>query len=88
MKYLIILYQCWKSRVRTASGIENVSRRCTTSHDHVKLLCNPNNNMNSGPKKRDTGGQYNIECCTGDYCNNGSFPELPPIIYSKFCFYI
>jgi activin receptor type-1 len=20
-----------------------------------------------------------MECCTGDYCNNGSFPILPPI---------
>jgi activin receptor type-1 len=20
-----------------------------------------------------------MECCTGDYCNNGSFPYLPPL---------
>lgn len=20
-----------------------------------------------------------MECCTGDYCNNGSFPYLPPV---------
>ena len=47
-------------------------------------MCNQNYNNNSGPRKRHTFGQFNIECCTGDYCNNGSFPELPPK-YSKYC---
>lgn len=38
--------------------------------------------MNVGPKKRDASaglGVYNMECCSGDYCNNGSFPYLPPL---------
>ncbi len=36
----------------------------------------------SGPSKRHTNtvGQYNIQCCSGDFCNNGSFPELPPVV--------
>lgn len=24
-------------------------------------------------------GQFNIECCTGDFCNSGEFPQLPPL---------
>ncbi|XP_037035584.1 activin receptor type-1 isoform X2 [Bradysia coprophila] len=76
--------QCWKSRVRDAYGVERVSRGCTVSHDHLLLVCNQNSNNNiGGPRKRHTYGQYNIECCTGDYCNSGSFPELPPIIYTN-----
>lgn len=72
--------QCWKTRVRDAYGVEQVSRGCTISHDQLPLMCNQNYNGNGGPRKRHTSGQYNIECCAGDYCNNGSFPELPPII--------
>lgn len=80
---MLSILQCWKSRVRDGYGVERVSRGCTTSHDQLPLLCNQNYNINGGPRKRHTSGQYNIECCTGDYCNNGSFPELPPIHFSK-----
>uniref|UniRef100_A0A1B0CNL7 receptor protein serine/threonine kinase n=1 Tax=Lutzomyia longipalpis TaxID=7200 RepID=A0A1B0CNL7_LUTLO len=69
--------QCWKSRVRDSFGVERMSRGCTTSHDQLPVLCNPN--IKGGHAKRHSSGQYNIECCTGDYCNNGSFPELSPI---------
>ncbi|XP_055701112.1 activin receptor type-1 isoform X2 [Phlebotomus papatasi] len=69
--------QCWKSRVRDSYGVERMSRGCTTSHDQLPVLCNPN--IKGGHSKRHSSGQYNIECCTGDYCNNGSFPELSPI---------
>ena len=71
---------CWKSRVRDTTGIERVSRGCSTSYEHLPLICNQNMKDFSGPRKRHTSGQYNIECCTGDYCNNGTFPILPPII--------
>lgn len=69
-------FQCWKSRVRDAYGVETVSRGCTTQHDHLPFYCK-NFAHPSTPKKRDTSGLYNIECCFGDFCNNGSFPELP-----------
>lgn len=69
--------QCWKSRVRDAYGVESVSRGCTVVHEHIPLTCI--NNSGRGPRKRHTSGQFNIECCHGDYCNNGSFPELPPL---------
>ncbi|XP_037909941.1 activin receptor type-1 isoform X1 [Hermetia illucens] len=71
--------QCWKSRVRDIYGEEMVSRGCTTSYDQLPLFCNSQNTNNSGPRKRHTSGQYNIVCCSGDYCNDGSFPELPPL---------
>lgn len=68
--------QCWKSRTRDQYGFERVSRGCTTSTDQLPILCNPHISK-SGHTKRASSGQFNIECCTGDYCNNGSFPELP-----------
>lgn len=71
--------QCWKSRVRDAYGIETVSRGCTTHHDHLPFYCNNYGHASSPKKKRDTSGQYNIECCIGDFCNNGTFPDLPPL---------
>lgn len=75
--------QCWKSRVRDAFGKETVSRGCTTHHDHLPFYCNnyvhSQSTPSTSPKKRDTSGQYNIQCCVGDFCNNGTFPELPPL---------
>lgn len=70
---------CWKSRVRDATGYERVSRGCTTKYEHLPLYC-LQNNLN-GPKKRDASGLgvYNMECCSGDFCNNGTFPYLPPL---------
>lgn len=35
--------------------------------------------MNGPKKRREAGSQFKIECCKGDYCNNGTFPELEPI---------
>lgn len=64
--------------MRDAYGVESVSRGCTTQHDHLPFYCK-NFAHSSTPRKRDTSGQYNIECCFGDFCNNGSFPELPPL---------
>lgn len=57
-----------------------MSRGCTTKNEHLPLYC-LQNNLNNGPKKRDASGLgvYNMECCTGDYCNNGTFPYLPPL---------
>ncbi|XP_049788940.1 activin receptor type-1 [Schistocerca nitens] len=66
--------QCWKSRVRDSDGVERVSRGCTTVPDHVPFICG--SSSKSGHTKRHTGGQYAMDCCEGDYCNNGSFPYL------------
>lgn len=29
--------------------------------------------------KRHASGQFQIDCCVGDLCNDGEFPELPAI---------
>ncbi|XP_058126247.1 activin receptor type-1 isoform X1 [Anopheles coustani] len=75
--------QCWKSRTRDQNGNENLQRGCTNEHDQLPLYCSQNQKSSTGggPKKRHISGSgmYNIECCTGDYCNNGSFPSLPPM---------
>jgi activin receptor type-1 len=69
---------CWKSRVRDSEGYERVSRGCTTKTEHLPVYCV--GNFNNGQKKREVSGfVYNMECCTSDYCNNGSFPVLPPL---------
>lgn len=73
--------QCWKSRVRGLYGEERVSRGCTTSFQQLHLFCNKNkfNDDVKGMLKRHAVGQYNITCCSGDYCNDGHFPSLPGI---------
>lgn len=72
--------QCYKSRIRDAFGEERVTRGCTTTPDQIPFLCNQNtiNNM-GGPRKRNTQAHINVICCAGDYCNDGEFPELPPL---------
>ncbi|PSN51061.1 Activin receptor type-1 [Blattella germanica] len=73
---------CWKSRVRDTDGKERVSRGCVTAPDQIPLYCSVASfSSRSGHTKRHTEGQYAIECCAGDFCNNGSFPELPKSIY-------
>lgn len=69
---------CYKSRIRESSGHVRVSRGCTKSHEHLPLYCSQSVSS-TGHKKRDaapSSGTYLIECCTGDYCNNGTFPQL------------
>lgn len=69
--------QCWKSRTRNAEGLETVSRGCIVEHDKLPFFCSYARNSRS---VRHAAGQFNIECCHGDYCNNGTFPELPPLV--------
>ncbi|XP_055374629.1 activin receptor type-1 isoform X2 [Condylostylus longicornis] len=62
--------QCWKSTTREVNGIVRVSRGCTT-HDKIPF-CLSNTSAPGKPEN----GRYSIECCTGDYCNDGDFPEI------------
>lgn len=75
---------CYKSRSRDSEGNVRVSRGCTTKYEHLPLYCSQGIS-NNGHKKRDAttglGINYLIECCTGDFCNNGSFPYLSPPKY-------
>ncbi|KAJ8944930.1 hypothetical protein NQ318_013078 [Aromia moschata] len=73
--------QCWKSKVRESSGEESVTRGCTTDSEQLPLICRtPSLTVQH---KRHTSGQFQIDCCVGDFCNSGSFPELPPFICGK-----
>ena len=72
-------FQCWTSRVRDSDGVERLSRGCTASLDQIPLYCATT--QHHSHRKRHTGGQYAIDCCVGDYCNNGSFPKLPPLVF-------
>ncbi|CAG9765597.1 unnamed protein product [Ceutorhynchus assimilis] len=69
--------QCWKSRVRESSGDESVSRGCTTKSEQLIFVCKTPSFTAQG--KRHASGQYRVDCCEGDYCNNGTFPNLPPV---------
>lgn len=69
--------QCWKSRVRESSGDESLQRGCTSNAEQLPLMCRTPSF--AAPRKRHAVGQYHIECCTGDFCNNGDFPELDPL---------
>lgn len=65
--------RCWKSRMRDSSGV-HVKRGCTTDSKQIPFFCG-STGVISHQKRH---GQYTIECCGGDFCNNGSFPVLPP----------
>ncbi|XP_066158125.1 activin receptor type-1 isoform X2 [Euwallacea fornicatus] len=74
--------QCWKSRVRESSGLESVSRGCTVKSEQLLFLCKT---PSFGTQhKRHASGQYRVECCEGDFCNNGTFPELAPVLVEAF----
>lgn len=62
--------KCWKSRVRESDGKERVKRGCTSDPDQVPFICNK-----LAPGSRH-GALYHVECCYGDYCNDGPFPIL------------
>ncbi|XP_060807194.1 activin receptor type-1 isoform X2 [Amyelois transitella] len=68
---------CFKSSVRTLDGSLQHSRGCTQRSDHSQFTCRTNR-LQKGPRKRHA-GQLNITCCTGDMCNDGDFPQLPPV---------
>lgn len=74
--------QCYKSRVRDHNGVETVTRGCITDFDQMTLTCyTPSHAHANSHAKRATQatGQFAILCCTGDNCNNGTFPELEPL---------
>ncbi|KAM3956625.1 type I BMP receptor saxophone [Aphomia sociella] len=68
---------CFKSSVRALDGHLQHSRGCTQRSDHYQFTCRTNHPQ-QGPRKRHA-GQLNITCCKGDMCNDGNFPELPPV---------
>lgn len=73
--------QCWKSRVRESSGLESVTRGCTVKLEQLPLICRTPSFTSL--HKRHTSGQYQVDCCEGDYCNGGEFPKLPELYVEK-----
>ena len=80
-KWFISIMQCWKSRVRDTNGMELVSKGCTTNPDQVVLYCNTLSFDGTANNQRES-SLFSIECCVGDFCNNGTFPALPTTSYS------
>lgn len=59
------------------SGEESVTRGCTKNQEQLPLLCKtPSLTVQH---KRYATGQFQIDCCSGDLCNHGDFPDLPPM---------
>ncbi|KAJ8667105.1 hypothetical protein QAD02_008767 [Eretmocerus hayati] len=69
---------CWKMSVREVDGTTREHRGCVEHRERVPLYCNKHlqggkiNSAYSGPE----GGQFHVECCQEDFCNNGTFPLL------------
>ncbi|XP_065584478.1 activin receptor type-1-like [Artemia franciscana] len=76
-------YKCWKSRVREVSGDEQVARGCTTNADQVAFYCAPGETESAQAFQKE-GALYKIECCSEEFCNNGTFPELPVATFIDF----
>ncbi|KAJ8710396.1 hypothetical protein PYW07_009762 [Mythimna separata] len=68
---------CFKSSVRASDGELRHSRGCSTQRDHYQFTCRTNTPQQSLRKRH--AGLHNITCCQGDLCNDGSFPDLPPL---------
>ena len=67
--------------MRDSNGEELVSKGCTTNPDQVVLYCNTLSF--DGDNQRDQESSlYAMECCVGDFCNNGTFPPLPTTSYA------
>ncbi|XP_057657135.1 activin receptor type-1 [Diorhabda carinulata] len=82
--------QCWKSRVRESNGEESITRGCTILQEQLPLYCRAGSI--TVQHKRHASGQFKIDCCIGDFCNDGEFPELPPVVeesnqYKESIFY-
>ncbi|GBP70588.1 Activin receptor type-1 [Eumeta japonica] len=67
---------CIKSSVRESVGAPQYSRGCIADPDAYNMICRANRTQ--GLRKRDA-AQMNVSCCSGDFCNAGDFPELPPV---------
>lgn len=67
--------QCWKSRVREQNGLESISRGCTKESNQLQFFCH--SSAYSMKEKRQASGQYQVDCCVGNFCNDGDFPILP-----------
>ncbi|CAH0403243.1 unnamed protein product [Chilo suppressalis] len=65
---------CYKASVRASDGALQQSRGCSSNSDHYHFTCRTTQRQG----KRHA-GQLNITCCKGDLCNDGSFPDLPPV---------
>ncbi|XP_064081574.1 activin receptor type-1-like [Macrobrachium nipponense] len=61
--------RCWKARNRQEDGTELMSRGCINQPDQVAMLCGIKEQLDK---------PFKLECCQKNYCNNGSFPVLPP----------
>ncbi|CAH1391511.1 unnamed protein product [Nezara viridula] len=64
-------YKCWKYIERDSNGTVLKSRGCTTKVDQVRFFCS--HHHDSVQTKYN---HFKMICCQGDFCNNGSFPEL------------
>lgn len=67
-------YKCWKYIERDNNGTILKSRGCTVNEDQVQFFCPLHHDH--GTPVHTKYKQFVIQCCRGDFCNNGSFPEL------------
>lgn len=54
-----------------------MSRGCTSDIEQIPLLCRTS--IFPAQQKRHAAGQFTIMCCYDDLCNDGEFPDLPPL---------
>lgn len=64
--------KCWKITKKDADGQVSYRRGCEDSPERLQICVTSHLTRFAAPT-----GQYAAECCTGELCNNGSFPTLP-----------
>lgn len=77
--------QCWSVHSRDSDGVERYARGCTKKVETLPFFCGTGSGTSGvahhGHTKRHAVQQYAINCCTGDFCNNGTYPQLPAVSY-------
>lgn len=72
--------ECYSSHTRDTYGKEMYSKGCAETADNVNFYClTTHYEREHGHTEGGYYSQYAINCCTGDLCNNGSFPTLAPM---------
>ncbi|XP_042898822.1 activin receptor type-1 [Parasteatoda tepidariorum] len=70
---------CFSFSVGDINGYRGLQKGCLDSKDAMYFICKTTEFTSNKPNK----AQYSGLCCQGDFCNNGSFPVLMPLMPSS-----
>ncbi|XP_035218409.1 activin receptor type-1-like [Stegodyphus dumicola] len=70
--------ECYSVTVIDTFGAVTLQKGCASKTDYQSFMCST---KEYAPEKPNS-AKYSLFCCQGDLCNNGSFPVLPPRVFT------